>query len=241
MDGVAATPNPSTSPVRWGISDAAIAWVVALVVGVLASGPFVERNDIPKRDEAIATFVIVVFQSLAGLVVLGLVAHFKGRGSLSKDFGVRGRLRDAPWLIAGLLLGGVSSLFTAPILDAGDITEQSQAVRRILDEADGLELALLAVAFVVIGPLAEEVLFRGALLRGLQRRVSTSWAVFASALVFALVHPLLDIGTGFAVPALLFLGLVSGWRAAQTGSLSQSIYLHAGFNLLTVLGRLIDT
>ena len=40
---------------------------------------------------------------------------------------------------------------------------------------------------------------------------------------------------GSRVPALLLLGLVSGYRALKTGDLSESILLHAGFNLLAVL------
>ena len=245
MDGVAATPNPSpnpsTSPVRWGIWDAAIAWIVSLVAAATALAPFVDGDAVPRRDEALATFVALVFQSAAVIGVLALVSRSRGLGTLARDFGLRLRLRDAHWGIVGLALGGAASLFTKPILDAGDLQERSQDVKRIFDQADGLELGLLIVAILVIGPLAEEVLFRGALLRALRRRYSMAWAVWGSALAFALVHVVLDLGSGFAVPALVLLGLVSGWRATQTGTLSQSFFLHVGFNFLAVLGRFIDT
>jgi hypothetical protein len=49
--------------------------------------------------------------------------------------------------------------------------------------------------------------------------------------VFALVHVILDPGAAFAIPGLMLLGLISAWRAAETGNLSQSFFLHAGFNL----------
>jgi hypothetical protein len=94
----------------------------------------------------------------------------------------------------------------------------------------------------VLAPLAEELLFRGALLRALMRRTSPAWAVFGSALVFALVHPLGDpeVGSVIVVPAILTLGVVSGYLAVRSGDLSRSIMLHAGFNLLTVVGVVLD-
>jgi membrane protease YdiL (CAAX protease family) len=87
----------------------------------------------------------------------------------------------------------------------------------------------------VVAPVGEELLFRGLLLRALVRRTSPPVAIGVAALAFALVHVALDPGAGFAVPALLLLGLLSGYRAWRTGNLSQSILLHAGFNLVAVL------
>jgi hypothetical protein len=46
------------------------------------------------------------------------------------------------------------------------------------------------------------------------------------------------LGTLIAVPALLALGLVSGYQAVRTGLLSRSIALHVGFNALTVVAVL---
>jgi membrane protease YdiL (CAAX protease family) len=238
MDGGDATPTPMTAPVTWGIPDAAAAWVVSLAVAAVASAPFYDGTTIPRRDEAVATFVVLVFQSVTTIAVLAFVTRSKGRGSLALDFGLRLRLRDGLWVLAGLCVALLASGFTRPILDAGNINEKSQDVKRIFDQAHGLELALLVLGVLVIAPVAEELLFRGVLLRGLQRRMPTAWAVFVGALAFALVHVVLDLGTGFGVPALVLLGLISGWRAAVSGSLSQSLYLHAGFNLLAVISRL---
>jgi len=239
MDGVGATPTPSTAPVRWGIPDAAVAWVVSLAAAAVALAPFVEGDGVPRRDEALATFVALVFQTGAAIAVLAFVARSKGRGTLSTDFGLRLRLGDAHWALMGLVLAGVAVGMLQPILELGDIEQRSQDVKRIFDQAGGVDLGLLVFAVLAIGPVGEEVLFRGVLLRGLQRRLPTGSAVFVSALAFALVHVALDPGSGFAVPPLVLLGLVSGWRAVATGSLSQSIYLHVGFNLLAVLGRLL--
>ncbi len=210
------------------------------MAGALALAPFVEGDSIPKRNEDIATFVGLVFQTGAAVAILLYVARARGRGSLTSDFGLRARLGDAPFLLAGLGLAIVSIGMLQPIIELGDIEETSQDVKRTFDEATGAGLGLLVIAVLVLAPIGEELIFRGVLLRALQRRISSDQAIFASALAFALVHVALDPGAGFGVPALLLLGLVSGWRAVATGSLSQSIWLHAGFNLLAVLGRVLD-
>ena len=64
--------------------------------------------------------------------------------------------------------------------------------------------------------------------------------MFISAAVFGLVHfgdP--SIGTLLAFPAILSLGLVSGYQATKTGDLANSIMLHMGFNILSVIDLLV--
>jgi len=233
-------PTPGAAPIRWGIGDAIVVWILALMVGALALAPFIEGESIPRADEDIATFVGLVFQSGATLLVLNYIAGARGLGSLRADFGLLARLRDAPFFLAGLGVAVVSIVMLTPIIELGDIEKNSQDVKRTFDEATGGGLALLVVAVLILAPIGEEVLFRGVLLRALQRRFTAEQAIFASALAFALVHVALDPGAGFGVPALLLLGLISGWRAVATGNLSQSLWLHAGFNMLAVLGRVLD-
>jgi membrane protease YdiL (CAAX protease family) len=93
------------------------------------------------------------------------------------------------------------------------------------------------VTIVLLAPLTEELLFRGTLLRSLLRKMSPEWAVLVTAVAFGLVHALGDpsIGTVIALPAIILLGVVSGYQAARTGNLSRSILLHVGFNALTVV------
>jgi membrane protease YdiL (CAAX protease family) len=51
------------------------------------------------------------------------------------------------------------------------------------------------------------------------------------------VHALGDpsVGTLIALPAIILLGVVSGYQAAKTGNLSRSIMLHMGFNALSAV------
>jgi len=43
------------------------------------------------------------------------------------------------------------------------------------------------------------------------------------------------VGTMIALPAIVLLGIVSGYQAVKHGDLARSVLLHAGFNLLTAV------
>src|SRR5262249_18887029 len=143
--------------------------------------------------------VSLLVQTAAAIVYLAVIARGKGMGSLARDFGLRIEARDARWFAAGLTLALLASAMLAPIIDLGDIGSHSQDVVRIFDESKGAATVIFAISVVVVAPVGEELLFRGVLLRGLQRRLPTGQAVAVSALAFALVHVVLDPGAGFAV------------------------------------------
>ena len=226
---------------RWGLPDAGVAWIVGFVCALVAVLPVVAiaagRTDapvtgLPQDLEVSAILASLVAQSIGVIGMLAWVGRSKGRGGLASDFGLAIRVRDLGWVPVGVALAVVTGWMLLPITELADLRSSSQEVVRQFEHANGVEIPLFALSVVVIAPLAEEVLFRGALLRGLLRRTSPGWAVFGSALLFALVHVLGDPDTYYYVPAFLALGLLSGWRAVRTGNLSQSIFLHMGFNLL---------
>jgi membrane protease YdiL (CAAX protease family) len=95
-----------------------------------------------------------------------------------------------------------------------------------------IEVVLVVLGLGVVGPITEEVVFRGVLLRVLEPRGRRP-AIVLSSLVFAGVH-LLDPGAILAVPFLFVLGLILAKRTLDTGRLGGAMALHAGFNLITV-------
>ena len=232
--------SQSSGRLRWGIPDAVIAWLAGIGLSLFAIAPFVDANGkIPLRNQVPGTLTGIAVQSIGIIGALAIIARRKGRGSLASDFGLRVRLGDWPWIVVGAVLAGVAQAIVLPISEVGGIHETQQEVARALQRADGWEIVPFVVGTVVLAPVTEELLFRGVLLRGLARRMSGGAAVFVSALAFSLVHPLGDIDSGYAAPAFLLLGLVSGQRAMATGSVSQSIALHAGFNLVGTVVLLV--
>jgi membrane protease YdiL (CAAX protease family) len=232
---------PGARPrLRWGTGDAIWAFVVGLIVSVVAAAPFIDsESSVTTPTVLIASLFAQDFGIIGWLY---LVSRRKGVGSLSADFGLTFRpaiargIGELKWLLVGV---GVQLLALVPTallqeLHGGDA---KQDVVRTAEKAHGIQVLLMIVGVALLAPLTEELLFRGALLRSFLRRMTPMAAVFASALVFGLVHALGDpsIGTLVALPAIVALGVVSGYQAVRTGDLARSIMLHIGFNSLSVI------
>ncbi|MEM9915210.1 MAG: CPBP family intramembrane glutamic endopeptidase [Planctomycetota bacterium] len=93
----------------------------------------------------------------------------------------------------------------------------------------------IIVTAVVVGPLLEEIVFRGLLqtllLEVFGRKARWTAIVIASA-VFASVH--LGATTWHALPGLFVLGVALGWIYERTGSLLPVYLIHAVFNGLNI-------
>lgn len=89
---------------------------------------------------------------------------------------------------------------------------------------------LLAIIAVTLGPLVEELFFRGFFYPVLARRWGVAWAVFLTALPFALMHmPQYGYAWG-ALLVILIVGIVCGVVRAATKSVGASFLVHAGYN-----------
>ncbi len=91
----------------------------------------------------------------------------------------------------------------------------------------GLVLAILMV--VVVGPVVEEAVFRGALLEGLTARFGVWPAIVAQALLFAAFHRSL-----WSLLPMFVLGAALGWLAHSREGLWPPIAVHALYNAITV-------
>ncbi len=86
------------------------------------------------------------------------------------------------------------------------------------------------IALVLVAPVTEELLFRGWLLKDLQRQYGAAPALIWSSLLFGLVH-LEPAAILYATVAGVALGAV----ALRTGSTLASIAMHAGVNAVPLL------
>ncbi len=98
-----------------------------------------------------------------------------------------------------------------------------------LPTAQGWRLYALLLLMAVIPALAEEMMFRGALLHA-WKPSGTKRALWHTALLFSLIH--LEPNN---LPALLFLGLVLGSVSLETGSVYPAMVVHGVNNLIAVL------
>jgi len=151
------------------------------------------------------------------------------------------RIAWADWV--GLLIGGALQIGLAYLLVVivESVFHGSLPNQEVVDAASvavgSVDKVLVAVSLIVIGPVAEELLFRGVLLRALLVGHSARFAVMVSAIAFAALH-LLDPAAWAVAPLLAILGVVMGSEVVRTGRLGRSITIHAGFNLVTVVALL---
>lgn len=193
-----------------------------------------------------ATDTLIVF-SLAGLY-LGFIAVF-GALSRYKDFselGLRVEAGDFVYIGLGVVvnLGLVVVMLPLNNLVFPEGRPPQQLVEVIANaETMPLQIALV-VATVVLGPIFEELTYRGVLLKALERTGKLT-AIIVSSAVFAAVHiPGLPGDTMWRsaavfLPPLFLLGLLLAWLTLRTGRLGPAIFLHSGHNLLAAFVLLI--
>ena len=142
---------------------------------------------------------------------------------------------------AGVALSLAANLVLAPISWLADLDEPAQEVSKASSGSGTAGRVLLfALAVVLVAPPVEELLFRGALLRRLQRRWSTRGGRLR--LGRRVRRRSMSSGTSglrYVVPGLLLLGLVSGYQAVKHGDLARSVLLHMGFNLLAAVALVV--
>lgn len=174
------------------------------------------------------------FNAIALLVVTplsgGLATWFVSdslRLSYRKQWSLRFRKRDIVHgfcvlllcsFVSGLLINGLSLLLPAPI-------EQPDFGY----SANALSNALLFVSVALVGPVVEEVFFRGTILRA-TAPYGRLFALGFSSLCFAMMH--LNIAQG--VPA-FFMGFVLGWFYLKSNSLVVPVAIHVLNNTLAFL------
>lgn len=241
----AGEPYPGPSPILLFVAIVAVTLVVAGVVGTVLSLAGVR---LPDSERPLGDLISVVIQ---GVVFVGMVRLLVvGTGAISwAEMG----LMLPPRRIPGMVLLGAAVALPVIVLTglvAGAILpfipEVPPSPLPPTGTASGIVLHLLAGA--VVAPIAEETVFRGAMLTAWARGAGVTSAIVRSAVLFALAHALtisadtFSQAAGLAVVATVAripVALALGWVYARTGTLWASIGLHATFNgILIVLSEI---
>jgi membrane protease YdiL (CAAX protease family) len=196
-------------------------------------------SDDDGSDTAITIGALVVNALILWVFLIGVPAFAttrKGNG-LVHDLGLRFAPSDGAWFALGVFVQAVvvPALYW-PILRLTDVTtdDVSSEAQELVDAASGPGIAVLVLVVCVGAPFAEELFFRGLLLRATERRFGLGVAVVASSVIFAVTHY-----QGIQLPALLLFGAVASVVAVRTGRVGAAIALHAGFNAWTLVQLLV--
>jgi uncharacterized protein len=239
----------------WSFVDVFAGLGVVLLLSTL-TGAIVGFTDVEGGDGLLLLGALPVWIGLLGTAFWASRRH--GTGNLIRNLAMRFKPVDlAIGLGVGLGLRVVIGLWA--VLAATITGEQPTSnLQSVLGNGLGTGLWLIVnmVAIALIGPVIEEIFFRGVGLRSalasLLRRAHAPRfadprhrariAIAATALVFALLHvsEISDLISALVLlPGLLLAGWIFAWLTVSTGRLGPAIVGHVVFNGVAVLALLV--
>ncbi len=184
--------------------------LIQMIISTIAA--FIFHGDVNSKP-----LPVIIISSVSSLLTIILFAWRKWF-PLTKTY-----LQTRPW----------TTLLWVVVLSLGTIIPsewmQEQLGMEMPEELERLMTQLLSspagyVAVGILVPLAEEIVFRGAILRTLLRLLPGNWhwgAILISALIFGAVH-----GNMVQFVHATLLGLLLGWMYWRTDSIVPGVVLH---------------
>ncbi|MBU1888144.1 MAG: CPBP family intramembrane metalloprotease [Candidatus Omnitrophica bacterium] len=224
-------------PISWGIRDIVRASLIVIflgyIVAIIEGFIFKMFNiDIGLNLRMIlntfildiaVVMVVVYFVTVKHgekIQALGLKLSSCFRNILS---GIVAYIFILPLLLIALLL-------SIMVLNFFGYTPPPQPVFDVFMEERRVNVLLLLTVFVsILGPVAEEVFFRGFMYSAIKKRFGIVAAVFLSASIFSLLHTNI---VGFL--PIMILGALLAYLYEKTGSLMSSITIHIMHNSIIV-------
>jgi ABC-2 type transport system permease protein len=226
--------DPTEAPLpQIGVSDGIIAALAFFVLqGVFAFW----FNDSGSEGRTlllafVSAGVTVTLFALFALYRSGVPGVLRALGLTRPKPSRQARLSQIALGVGAGLAAGVVALGYAQLLEQVSWLRQwAERESTILPDLEQGHVPLWFLGLgVLAAPLFEEFIFRGILYRGLRRSLHAPRAVLASALVFALVHPVV------AAPPVFVMALLAATAYERTGWLATPIAAHMSYNAI-VLG-----
>jgi len=102
-------------------------------------------------------------------------------------------------------------------------------------------LFLFAVFVVIIGPLCEELFFRGFLMPLLMRSCGTPAGIVLTGVLFGSLHGPEYSWSWRHILLVAAAGTVFGWVRFRTGSTASAVFMHSTYNMMQLAAFLIQT
>ncbi len=218
---------------KWKVWDFATIWITGIL-----SGSVIGAAALLLLDDQFALVLATGGTMVGQLAAFGWLYRRRVESRIGFDL----TWSDLWYLPLGFALEVGLIVLLAPLAQVL-LPEQApvQDLTRALtdpDLRDWVRSAIVLVA-VVVGPLVEEILYRGVLLRSLMHK-SRRFVIVVTAAVFSLVHvvtltePYLATAA-LVLPPIFVLALVLAWLTLRHDRLGPAIFTHTGFNAVAAL------
>jgi membrane protease YdiL (CAAX protease family) len=228
---------PWDGEVIWQVLIVGFFFIGQIVLPLLLSGLGISSSLSALGSRARAVYTLTYYLLMAGSGLLVLYLSIRRFRPLPDDwFRLTGKRNWFLWGVGGYfaalpLMLGISLLNQQIWQGQGGSNPLLQIV---LEEGDGLALAIFFFTAAVAAPVFEELLFRGFLLPSLTRYVPVWGAIVLSSLIFAIAHLSLS-----EVLPLAVLGSVLGFVYTRSRGLLSSMLLHSLWNSITMIGLFV--
>ena len=204
--------NTSASSAKKTFFDVLFYLVAFAAIQVVLS--IVGRAVFPRPDQLAA---LSVTTTIVGGVLTVALFVWRGWSPFSREY-----IQTRPWaLLVWVVCLAVGLIVPLQLMEEAIGIDMPEQYRNIFTQMMSSDWGLLATA--VVAPVAEEVVFRGAILRKLLSMMpNRHWlAIAISALLFGIIHFNLAQGTHAFLT-----GLLLGWMCYRTGSIIPGFVFH---------------
>jgi membrane protease YdiL (CAAX protease family) len=239
---VPSAPPPIENPVWNGwdvllIAGLTVVTMVALQLAVLLAAHWLWFPQESLADVSKKSILLIASQFLLYIPVAAcMVALVEGKYHVGFWQAIGWNWPRSGWKL--LALGG-AMFFALGLLQSVLPMPTDTPFEHLFDQPR--DAYLLSIIAVTLGPLMEELFFRGFMYPVLARRMGAAWGIALTALPFGLIH-LPQYGWAWGAALVIFLvGVVCGVVRAATRSVAASFLVHAGFNGTQMLIAVVMT
>jgi membrane protease YdiL (CAAX protease family) len=226
----------TTSGVR--LSVAVVAWIAASAAVGFATYA-IGKSVAPEWASDPHNLAVVITAEVYALLVTSLLLVVGGGGRTRTALALK-PVGGRDVLLGLAVLGGVYAVSALGYAAVHTVASPEPSAMNVilgigsdagrLADAGFWTVLLIITRILVLVPLGEEILFRGALYGWLRRRLSARWTIVITAALFAAIHQFLVI-----LPIAFLFGTAMGWVRKRTGSVIPAIIAHSLNGLLLIL------
>lgn len=194
---------------------------LAILAGAHFFYPHARLSDLAQRPILLLVSQFVI----DGAVVAYLFLLIEGKYRQPFWHAIKWNWPRQIW--AMLALGAATYLILAMLGSLLPMPKETPFDKLFANRRDAYLLAIIATT---LGPLMEELFFRGFFYPVVAKSWGAGWGIFLSALPFALLH-MQQYGYSWGILLVIFgVGVVCGIVRAVSGSVAASFLVHAGYN-----------